>query len=66
MSTKAIEEALDYLENNPTAEEAQDAMRRARAELEALRKAAKQCDADDGNPSEDSKRLLASIAKESR
>jgi hypothetical protein len=40
MSTKALEEALDYLENNPTADEAQDARRRARAELEVIRKAA--------------------------
>lgn len=33
----AIDEALDYLENNPTADEAQDARRRARAEVAALR-----------------------------
>lgn len=41
MSTKALEEALDYLEHNPTADEAQDARRRARKELEAIRKVAK-------------------------
>jgi hypothetical protein len=64
MSTKAIEEALELLADE-TAEH-YDTVRAARAEMEAIRKAAKQCDADDGNPSEDSKRLLASIAKESR
>lgn len=40
MSTRAIEEALSYLTNNPTAEEAQDMVRRARTEVEAIRKAA--------------------------
>lgn len=42
MSTKALDEALDWLENyldhNP---EAQEARRKARKELEAIRKAAK-------------------------
>lgn len=41
MSTKAIQEALDYLENNPTADDAQDARRRARREVEAIGKAAR-------------------------
>lgn len=41
MSTKAIHEALDWLENNPTAEEAQDARRRAREEGEAIERASK-------------------------
>lgn len=40
MSTMAIEEALSYLTNNPTTEEAQDMVRHARTELEAIRKAA--------------------------
>jgi hypothetical protein len=40
VSAKAIHEALDYLENNPTADEAQDARRRARKALEAIERAA--------------------------
>lgn len=45
MSTKAIEEALDWVENYLGNEpEAQDVRRRARVELAAIRKAAKTLD----------------------
>lgn len=66
MSLKAIKEAVDYLENNPTADEAQDARRRARAEVAALEKAAKTYMED--RPSDKDwdamYELLATVAKE--
>jgi len=75
MSIKAIKEALDYLENNPTAEEAQSVRRRARAEVAALEKAAAavtnwcKCVAisDEGRKAGDDAMLyLYRIAKEAR
>lgn len=40
MSTKAIREALDYLRNNPTADEAPAVARQALKEVEAIERAA--------------------------
>lgn len=44
MSSRALVEALDYLENNPTADEVPAVARRARAELATIREAAKTLD----------------------
>lgn len=68
MSTQALEEALDWLENNPTGDGAQDARRRARSELEAIRKAARILRGveDEDGASERAFRLLDTIAKKER
>jgi hypothetical protein len=44
MSTKAIREALDYLRNNPTADEAPAVARKALQEVEAIERSAKVLD----------------------